>query len=312
MRTQRGRVRIVPPDAIVNGVGARFENMHIAKMFGSLLVLFSLVEVASPGAAQSPQFSAPKDYVLVLGDSLAFGYQRPKFLMTQDPAAFNTGFADYFTARVRNTSPGKNAVLVNLGCPSESTTSFLAGPCAFHAIAGRHLHVDYNGSQIGAAEDFLAAHRGQVGPILVAIGANDVFAVSDPCGGLNTACFAELFTPLLAQLSANYTQILGRLRRAAPDAGIIILGLYNPFALVDPTTNLVPERINQVIQQIAAQNRAHFANPFIPFNVATPQPQTLCALTLACNYRDIHPSDAGYEVVADLMWEVAGYSRFEH
>lgn len=281
-------------------------------IFRSLLILLSLVGVTLASSAQPPKFSAPKDYVLVLGDSLAFGYQRPKFLMTQDPAKFNTGFADDFTARVRSTPPGRNAALVNLGCPGETTNSFLSGPCAFHEVLGFHLHVDYVGAQIGAAEAFMAMHPGQVGPIVIAIGANDVFAVSDPCGGLNTPCFAQAFPALLARLSANYTAILGRLRRAAPDAEIITVGFYNPFAIVDPATNVVVETIDQLVQQIAEANRSSFANPFLQFNLAVPQPQTLCALSLVCSFGDIHPTDLGYQVISDVMWEASGYARFEH
>ena len=285
---------------------------HMKTVFRSLLILVSLIGGTLTSFAQPPKFSAPKDYVLVLGDSLAFGYQRPEFLMTQDPANFTTGFADDFTARVRNTPPGRNAALVNLGCPLETTNSFLTGPCAFHTVLGFHLHVDYNGSQIGAAEAFLATHRGQVGPILIALGANDVFAVSDPCGGLNTPCFAQAFPALLARLSANYSAILDRLRRAAPDADIITLGFYNPFAVVDPATNVLVETIDQLVQQIAETNRSNFANPFVSFNLASPQPQTLCALTLVCSFGDIHPSNLGYQVISDVMWDASGYARFEH
>src|SRR5262249_15792270 len=153
--------------------------------------------------------------------------------------------------------------------------------------------VDYDGSQIGAAEAFLATHPGQVGPILIAIGANDVFAVSNLCGGLNTPCFEQALPALLARLSANYTAILNRLGRAAPDAEIITLGFYNPFAINDPETNRVVETINHLVQQIAAANRSNFASPFTQFNLAPPQPQTLCALTLVCTVirPDIHPSD---------------------
>jgi lysophospholipase L1-like esterase len=283
-------------------------------IFRSFLILLSLIGSTLTSFAQPPQFTAPKDYVLVLGDSLAFGYQEAKFMtITQDPANF-PGFAADFTARVRNTPPGRNAVLVNLGCPGETTNSFLTGPCAFHAVDGFHLHVDYDGSQIGAAEAFLAMHRGQVGPLLIALGANDVFAVSDPCGGLNTQCFAQAFPGLLQSLSVNYSAILNQLRRAAPDAEIITLGFYNPFAVVDPTTNLVVEAIDQLIQQVSAANRATFANPFVQFNLVPPQPQTLCTLSLVClaPLHDIHPTDLGYQVIANVVWAVSGYTRFEH
>ncbi len=54
------------------------------------------------------------------------------------------------------------------------------------------------------------------------------------------------------------------------------------------------QTINQLIQQVAAVNRARFANPFIPINLGSPQPLPLCALTLVCAFGDIHPTDLGY------------------
>jgi lysophospholipase L1-like esterase len=287
----------------------------VKTIFRSLFILLALTGSTLSGFAQAPpQFSAPKDYVLVLGDSLAFGYQEAKFkTITQDPANF-PGFAADFTAHVRLTAPGKNATVANLGCPGETTGSFLAGPCVFHTFFGLPLHMNYVGAQIGAAEAFLAMHRGQVGPILIAIGANDVFAVSDPCGGLNTQCFAQALPGLLQSLLVNYSAILGRLRRAAPDAEIITLGYYNPFAIVDASTNTVVDFINQRVQQVSAANRATFANPFAQFNLVPPQPQTLCALSWVClpPLHDIHPTDLGYQAIADIVWAVSGYTRFEH
>ena len=280
------------------------------RRFRSFLMGWVLMIAASPAMAQSPLFNPPKNYMLVLGDSLAFGYQRPKFLMTQNPANFNTGFADDFWTRVRATPVGRDTTLVNLGCPNETTTSFLTGPCAFHTVFD--LHVNYSGSQMAAAEAGIGANPGQVSPILIAIGANDVFAVSDPCGGLNSDCFKQHLPQLLASLGANYGQILARLRKAAPNAEIITLGLYNPFAVVDPSTNDLVATINQVIQQVAQSNRARFADAFPPFNLSLPQPATLCVLSLVCAFGDIHPSDLGYQVIADIMWEAADYKRFEH
>ena len=280
-----------------------------------VLLVFFLLNAGTSTADITAHFSPPKDYVLVLGDSLAFGYQRDKFAITQNPAAFTAGFADNFVNRVRSTSPGRNAKLINLGCPSESTTSFLAGPCAFHALGGFSLHENYNGSQIEAAETFLASHPGQVGTILIVLGANDVFAVSNACGGLiNNPCFQAALPQLLTNLAFNYNKILSRLRSAAPNAEIIVVGLFNPFAAADPTgiTTLLSTSINDIFEEIAAANRARVADPFDTFNVTPPQPQTLCALTFFCSTADIHPTDLGYKVLADVIWEASGYTVFEH
>src|SRR5215471_9480484 len=95
------------------------------RTYRSFLMGWALMIVASPAVAQSPKFNPPKKYLLVLGDSLAFGYQQAKFAADQNPAHFNFGFADNFLARVRSTPPGRDTTLVNLGCPSESSLSFL-------------------------------------------------------------------------------------------------------------------------------------------------------------------------------------------
>src|SRR5262249_1194780 len=124
----------------------------------------------------------------------------------------------------------------------------------------------------------------------------------------------QAFPALLGSLWLKYNTILDRLRRAAPHAEIITLGFYNPFAVVDPSTNVAVETIDQLVRQIAAAYRANFANPFARFNLVPPQPQTLCTLSSVClaPLHDIHPTDLGYQVIADIMWAVSGYARFEH
>jgi hypothetical protein len=64
----------------------------------------------------------------------------------------------------------------------------------------------------------------------------------------------QAFPALVARLSANYTAILGRLRRAAPDAEIITVGFYNhlpsstqrPTLWWKPSINL-PSKLQQRI-----------------------------------------------------------------
>jgi lysophospholipase L1-like esterase len=274
-----------------------------------------LMGITSTAAAQTPLFSAPRDYVLALGDSLTFGFQLPKFNANPDPSNFTTGFVDDFARRLTATAPGRDARVVNFGCPGETTSSFLTGPCTYHAVFGLQLHDDFDGSQIAAAEAFLAAHRGQVGPILISLGANDILALVTACGGVNLQCISSQLPSILAAISANYRAAIGRLRTAAPDAEIIAVALYNPYAVFDAATNAqtngLTALINQGIEAVAAANRVRVANPFPAFNLTPPQPSTLCSLTLFCGAGDIHPTDSGYQLIADLMWASSGYARFE-
>jgi len=279
------------------------------------LMAMMLTGVASTVAAQQPLFSAPKDYVLALGDSLTFGYQQAKFLTNPDPATFTTGFVDDFARRLTATSPGRDTRVVNYGCPGETTYSFLIG-CRYHTTFGLSLHDNFDGSQIEAAEAFLAAHPGQVGPILISLGANDILALVIACGGVAPQCISAKLPNIVAALATNYGRILARLRTAAPDGEIIAVALYNPYAVFDAQTNAqtngLTATINQMIEAVAAANRVRVANPFLPFDFTPPQPATLCYLTLFCGAGDVHPSDPGYQVIADAIWAASGYARFEH
>lgn len=264
--------------------------------------------------ADEAKFSAPKDFTLALGDSLAFGFQAHKNPF--DAANFQTGFADVFVQRVVATSAGRGASLINLGCPGETTMSFLNGPCAYHA-AGLPLHVNYSGSQMAYAEAVLAANRGRINPILVSLGANDALALLGICPGLNPACVEGQLPRILGLIGANLHQVLGRLRAAAPDAEIVLLQLYNPLAVLfqpvppSPDSNVLAISLNAVIGNVAAAHRARVANAFPAFNLPLPV-GNICALTLMCTAGDIHASDLGYATIADLMFNAAGYTRFEH
>lgn len=285
----------------------------VRRQWWIFLAVILLCGIGSPAWTEQPKFSAPKPFVLGLGDSLMFGFQQAKFfagLPDPDPAVFNTGFADIFVARLAKTAPGKGTALVNFACFGETTGSFLTGPCAYN-LAFR-LHEEYTGAQMEAAESFLNAHRGQVSPILISLGANDVLAIVDVCG-LDPSCIGAALPSVLATVGENLNAVLGRLRTAAPDAEIIMLQYYNPLAVLDPSTNVLTAALNPVIGNVAAAHRARVADAFPAFNLAAPQPATLCLLTLMCTpFADLHASDAGYQVISDLFFEAAGFTRFEH
>lgn len=280
-----------------------------ARLALAVLLAANLVTAAW---ADDAKFSAPKNFTLALGDSLAFGYQEGKFAANPfDLTQFYTGFAFVFTQRVAETAAGKGAQILNLGCPGETTDSFLNGPCFYHAV-GFPLHINYAGSQMAAAEALLAANRGKVNPILISLGANDALRVRAFCPSFDPACVAAILPGILAAVGENLSEVLGRLRSAAPDAEIILLQLYNPLFFITPTSDALALSLNAVIGNVAAAHRARVANAFPAFNQAPPQPQTLCGMTLMCTaLPDIHASDLGYATIADLMFKAAGYTRFE-
>jgi lysophospholipase L1-like esterase len=253
-------------------------------------------------ASSSHEFQSPRHYYLALGDSLAFGFQYGKFLAevqsgTYDPATFNTGYVNDFAARLREVK--ENIQTVNLGCPGETTLTFINGGCSF----GLPLHTAYAGSQQGAALAFLRAHPNQVSPITLTDGANDV----TPCRqSPDPTCIPRA----LQQIGADLDASLAAIRAAAPRSEIIVMLYYNPYAVADPSTNPVVSAGNAVIAAAAVAHGARLADAFTPFNLAPPQPQTLCALTLVCTaLHDVHASDAGYQVIADQFWAASSYAE---
>jgi lysophospholipase L1-like esterase len=275
------------------------------------LLVVLLVLAQAPTAVADDRDESPR-YVLALGDSLTFGFQRDKFvagLPDPDPATFNTGWVDLLAARLAgedDEDDDEGVQVVNLGCHDETTGSFLAGPCPYRAL-GFRLHVDYDGAQIDAAERFIETNRPGVKAAIVSLGANDALELLEACGSLgNIPCVMGGFPALVETVARNYAEILGRLSAAAPRIRIVVLLLYNPFALpaLDPTglSNQLTRTLNEAIATVAEANGARVADPFREFNRGR-QPKTLCALTLMCTSGDIHPSDRGYKVLFQSIWK---------
>lgn len=253
--------------------------------------------------ASSERFNPPKDYYLALGDSLAYGFQEAKFLSelpNVDASTFNTGYVDDFGAMLRTVDPAVQTV--NLGCPGETTASYFTA-CQFSAVGHFPLHDPYGGSQEAAALAFLHAHPGQVSPITLDNGANDV----TPCNSLPdpTICFLTS----IAAVGANLDKALGELRAAAPNAEIIVMEYYDPFAFGQPSSIAITTLLNQAIATAAARHGARLADALTPFNLTPPEPATLCGLGPFCPLTDVHPNDTGYGVIAQQFWAASGYSR---
>lgn len=243
---------------------------------------------------------------LALGDSLAFGYSQAKFnslYPNENPAAYDTGYVDDFGKVLKLFNP--TLQIVNDGCPGETTESFINGPCAYQLAFP--LHHPYSGgpasSQLSDALAYLGAHPGAVSPITLDIGANDALAVIKTQCNLEPACIAAAAPGLFAHIATNLGRILAQLRGAAPQAQIIVLGLYNPFGASIAGADQLTAQLNSTMAAVAAIAGARFADPLPLFNPpgALEQP-TICLLTNMCTpLVDIHPTDLGYAVLAGVI-----------
>ena len=83
-----------------------------------LAMLVSSIAVAAAEDTDAV-FTPPKRYYLALGDSIGYGFQTDKAEAGLPPEAFDTGFVDLFSDRLRTLRPGNTTV--NYSCPGEST-----------------------------------------------------------------------------------------------------------------------------------------------------------------------------------------------
>jgi hypothetical protein len=127
------------------------------------------------------------------------------------PSVFDTGYADDFALRLRVIRP--DIQTVNFGCPSETTITFINGGCPYTSV-GFSLHSSYSGPQLSAALAFLQEHPGQVSPITINIGGNDLRPLLSICG--SDLSYYEAYAPaFLAVTRANLAHILGSIRSVA-------------------------------------------------------------------------------------------------
>jgi hypothetical protein len=190
----------------------------------AVVVAALFAPAAHAGAsAEEPRFNPPKQYYLALGDSFTYGFQFSKLGLP--PPAFTTGYVDVFATRMRTIRP--DLVVVNYGCPGESSVTLIAGGCSGRA-AGVALHDGYEGAQLDAAVAFLRGHPGQVSPITLTVWSNDFLELVRSCGG-DFVCVQAQAPAAIAQYASRLALILHRLRAAAPSAEIIVSGSWHPF-----------------------------------------------------------------------------------
>jgi lysophospholipase L1-like esterase len=275
----------------------------------SLLVVV-VAALFAPGAhadasAEEPRFNPPKHYYLALGDSFTYGFQLSK--LGSPPTAFNTGYVDVFATRMR--AIRRDLVVVNYGCPGESSVTFIAGGCIGRA-AGLALHDDYDGAQLDAAVSFLRAHPGQVSPITVTVWSNDFLDLVRSCGG-DFVCVQAQAPAAIAQYASRLALILHRLRTVAPSAEIVVSGSWHSFLEHIPLFDAQFAVLNLAIANAAMAEDARFADlaPVLNPSGEAARVTAICTLTLLCSEGDSHPSDAGYRAIAGVLYETSGYAR---
>ena len=190
----------------------------------SLAFVFVLLVVPSVLASPRVSLVGPRQRYLVLGDSLAFGYQ--------PDINYDDGYANDFYSNLQSQGVNKMA---NLGCPGESSTTMINGGCPVPLLR----KFPYIGAQLNAALFYLALYPGQVSPVTLDIGSNDILPdINTSTCAINTTKFASDLTTL----DANLTQvILPKLHNALVVNGkrtgdLIMMNYYDPYQNSCPST----------------------------------------------------------------------------
>lgn len=269
------------------------------RVFMPLSLAFVLLLLFAPSTFARPrphvQTVGAKQRYLALGDSLAFGYQ-PNF-------NYDDGYADDFYSYLKGHGVSKSA---NLGCPGETSVTFLNGKCPVPFLR----KFPYIGSQLNAALFYMALYPGQVSPVTLDIGANDLLPdINKSTCAINTAKFATD----LATLDANLTQtILPKLHNALLVKGqltgdLVLMNYYDPYQNICPNTVQYIQTINQ---HLAADVSGYgtIADVFSAFGGATTPNTNICGYTWECSiFHDIHSKNTGYSVIASAFESSVNY-----
>lgn len=262
----------------------------------AVVVAMAVVGAFTPSVIHASSFVGPKYYYLALGDSLAFGYQ-PNL-------NWSHGYAQQWYSNLQQHGAKS---FTNYGCNGETSATFVNGGCPYSYF----LHNYYSGSQLNAAVKFIKGHAGQVSPVSLDMGANDLL----PDINASTCAVSASWTTDLANLDARMTgTILPQLTAAltgsngARTGDLVMMNYYDPYQNQCPNTVSDVEQINQHLASDAAQFGVPVSDVFTAFGgAAVPDPNT-CNYTWMCSsYKDIHATTTGYGVIAGAFEAGTGY-----
>jgi lysophospholipase L1-like esterase len=272
---------------------------HFRRIVVPVVLAFALALIFVPAAfaaqrSSGPTLVGPKAYYMAIGDSLAFGYQ--------PDLNWDDGYSNYFFSNLK-THGVKD--YDNLACPGETSSTMINGGCPFPFLR-KYLYV---GPQLKAAVNYLHKHAGQVSPVTLDIGANDLI----PDLNVSNCTISSNWENDLATVDRNLTTvILPQLVAALTVNGqltgdLLLMNYYDPYQNACPNT--VPY-IQEINAHLAADARgfATIVDVFTPFGGATTPNPNICSYTWMCSvFKDIHAKDAGYQVMATAFEQAAGY-----
>jgi lysophospholipase L1-like esterase len=242
-------------------------------------VSLALLAPAPAAAGEAPAYIA-------IGDSLAFG------VGASDPASGGYVARTYEALRSSERYRDRGLELVNLGVPGATSADLL--------LPGGQL--DLALSEIRDRQEDTSSSDDNAEIITVDIGGNDVLALAtadSPCvdDPLGEECQGR-FEEMLGGLKGNLTEVLERLREAAPKADLVVMDLYSPISgrggPEDLIADLAVGEINAVTEEVASR-------PDLDASLASVYPLFRGRAVALVAADGVHPNDDGHALMAEVV-----------
>jgi lysophospholipase L1-like esterase len=266
-----------------------------ALAFALVLAFVPSAFAATRNARQSAGLVGPKANYLILGDSLAYGYQ--------PDLDWGHGYAHYFYQDLQTHG---TTHIYDASCPGETTVTMVKGGCPYWYL----VRNPYYKPQIAGAVDYLHKHAGQVSPVTLDIGANDLLKDINSASCTVSANWASD----LATMDANLTgvilpQLVDALTINGQRTGdLLMMNYYDPYQNLCPNSVPYVQQINTHLAADAAQFNATLVDVFSAFGGASTPNPNLCSYVWICSsFKDIHAQRLGYRVIASAFEQTAGY-----
>lgn len=252
---------------------------RLLPLLAAFLSLTLLAPAVPAGAKETPAYIA-------IGDSRAFG------VGASDPATGGyvaiTYDALYRSERYRQ----RGLDLVNLGMPGATSSDLLLPDGQLERAVAE---IKERQKDTSSADD-------NVEIITVNIGSNDVLALvtsDSPCvADPQSAECQDRLQEMLDSLEDNLTQVLRRLREAAPKADIIVLDLYSPLSGRGEPSELVADL---AIGQINAVTKRVVSDPALRVKLVSVYPLFRGRASQLIAADNLHPNDEGHAVMAEAV-----------
>lgn len=266
-------------------------------LFATILgILFVPTHFPATAPITHPVAAVKHDY-LALGDSLAFGFQ-PNLNWDQ-------GYAMQWWSELQRRG---SRSFYDYSCSGATSKEFIQGGCPFSKLQ----HDYYAGSQLQAAISFIKGHPGQVGPVSLDIGGDDVL----PYINTQTCSVAQhKFSTALAQLEKRLTTtILPQLKQALKSAGgkapgqLVMMNYYDPFAKKCSIAHHYIHLLNAHLARAAARAHVPLVDVYAAYHQNIHSDADICKYTWMCSiFHSLHPNTTGYGVIMHAFERRVGY-----